>query len=268
MAKSMRNEPEEEQSEGAPEWLVTYSDLVTLVLTFFVLLFSMATIDKQKFMDVAKSLRSSFNYISGGDTFDTNSGKDMIAILEHNNGYLKEPEEGNTTEGEEVKSKAAVVDDVKKELEKTIKEENMSENVKLLETDDKVILRIDSIILFDSGYADIKKDGLNALGKIGGMLKKLSNHIIVEGHTDNVPINNSRFPSNWELSAKRSINVVQFLMKQSGITSEQITSMASGEYKPILPNDTEANRAKNRRIDIVIVKEKDETIGSLEQQKD
>jgi chemotaxis protein MotB len=113
MAKSMRNGPEEEQSEGAG-WLVTYSDLVTLLLTFFVLLFSMATIDKQKFMEVAKSFRTTFNYMSGGDTFDTNNGKDMIAILEHNNGYLKEPEEGNTTEGEKVKSNAAVVDDVRK----------------------------------------------------------------------------------------------------------------------------------------------------------
>lgn len=264
MAKSRRNGFEEEQSEGAAEWLVTYSDLVTLLLTFFVLLFSMATIDKQKFMEVAKSLRSSFNYMSGGDTFDTNSGKDMIAILEHNNGYIKEPDEGNTTEGEKEVDNKAIMDDVKKELEKTIKEENLSDNVKLIETDDKVILRIDSVILFDSGYADIKKEGLDALGKIGGMLKKLSNHIIVEGHTDNVPIHNSRFPSNWELSAKRSINVVQFLTKQSGIPTIQITSMASGEYKPILPNDTEANRAKNRRIDIVIVKEVDEKIASQE----
>ncbi|KNY26142.1 flagellar motor protein MotB [Pseudobacteroides cellulosolvens] len=273
MAKSNLNEPEEEQSEGAPEWMVTYSDLVTLLLTFFILLFSMATLDKQKFMEVAKSLRSSFTHTSNGEMFDTNKGKDMIAILESNNGYAKESKEGDSTEGEKEKSESATKDakkelekskitmeDVKKELEITIKEEKISDNVKLLETQDKVILRIDSVILFDSGFADIKKSGLSVLGKIGQMLKKLDNDIIVEGHTDSIPIHNSQYPSNWELSAKRSINVVLFLAKQSGLPSQQLTSTASGEFKPILPNNSEANRAKNRRIDIVIIKDKIEQL--------
>lgn len=255
MAKSKRNEPEEEQSEGAPEWMVTYSDLVTLLLTFFILLFSMATLDKQKFMEVAKSLRSSFSHTSNGEMFDVNKGKDLIAIMENNNGYEKEPKEGDSTEGEMEKSKSTM-EDVKKELEKTIKEEKISDNVKLLETVDRVILRIDSIILFDSGHADIKKSGLGVLGKIGQMLKKLDNDIIVEGHTDNIPIHNSQYPSNWELSAKRSINVVLFLTKHSEIPSQQLTSNANGEFKPILPNNSEINRAKNRRIDIVIIKNK------------
>lgn len=253
MSKSKRNEPEEEQDEGTPAWMVTYSDLVTLLLTFFILLFSMATLDKQKFIDVAESLRNSFMHTGGGEMFDTNKGKNMMAIMDNNNGFATQPKEGDSTDGDNGKRKATM-EDVVKELEKTIEEENIGNNVKLLETEDKVILRIDSVILFDSGEADIKKSGLSVLDKIGKMLRKLDNNIIVEGHTDNVPIHSLLYPSNWELSAKRSINVVLFLTGQSEIPSEQLTSAASGEFKPILPNDSEANRAKNRRIDIVLMK--------------
>ena len=257
----------EEASEGAPEWMLTYSDLVTLLLTFFILLFSMATIDKQKFEEIANSLRSTFMRNSNGEAFSFNKGKDVVSLVEENNSTDQEESERNNQpkdkqrdqqEQQETKAeqaqKAQKLKNVQEHLEEAIAKLNLQDYVSVIEEKYSLILRIDSVILFDLGSADIKASGREIMLKIGGMLKELDHEIMIQGHTDNLPIKTPLFPTNWELSTKRATNVVIYLVDKCGLPAEKLTATGNGEFRPIRPNDSEENRQKNRRIDIVIDK--------------
>lgn len=252
--------PEDEPQEGAPEWMTTYSDLVTLLLTFFVFLFSMANIDKQKFEAVAYSLRSTFMNLSNGELYQNNNGKDLISLNELT-GQPKDLEEkitnkdkydntGYAGEGHSLEK----MEDFKDEVEKLIAIMDLGEYIKIIETESEIILRINSVILFDLGKADIKSSGKESLKKLGELLKKLDSEAVVQGHTDNLPINTMLFPTNWELSTKRATNVVLFLVDECSLNPRKLTATGNGEFKPVAPNDSEENRQKNRRIDVVIQK--------------
>ena len=140
------------------------------------------------------------------------------------------------------------------EMEDLILDYDLGEYVTIIDEVNTITLRIESIVLFDSGSADIKPVGRDVLKRTGEMLKTLNRDIEVQGHTDSVPINSTLFPTNWELSTKRATNVVLFLVQNSGMDPKRLTATGNGEYRPIVPNDTEANRQKNRRIDVFIEK--------------
>ena len=251
MAREKRLKKQED--EEVASWLTTYSDLVTLLLTFFVMLFSMATLDAQKFEQIAYSLRSAFDFSAkGGDSFEYNSGADIIKIMDDNNPVDTSNLNVNNKTGMETGEQK--LERVREELEKEIERLNLGNYVSIIEEKSILILRIDSIILFDSGKADIKESGRDALKKLGEMFRGLDNNITVQGHADDRPINTLLFPTNWELSTKRATNVVRFLIDECGIPPEKLTATGNAEFKPIRPNDTEENRQKNRRIDIVIAK--------------
>lgn len=251
MPRKNRNS-QEPTSEGAPEWMTTYSDLVTLLLCFFVLLFSMAVIDKQKFVEVANSFKSSFqNTQSGGNMFYTDKGNSLISILDQsnwNNNVVGQVD----TELQENEDKK--FNDISEKLQDSINNQNLKNHLSVIEENEKIIIRFDSTILFDSGKADLKETGKDILLKIGNILAELNNEIIVLGHTDNRPISTALFPTNWELSTKRATNVVLFLIENAAINPKLLTASGNGEYKPLAPNDTEVNRQKNRRVDFEIYK--------------
>ncbi|HHV98214.1 MAG TPA: OmpA family protein [Clostridiaceae bacterium] len=243
-----------EESGGAAEWLLTYSDLVTLLLTFFVMLFSMASIDQHKFKEVAYSMRSSFLNISGGDKLLANPGEAVLPIpygtdfIDTSGNEISSGDE-DSSQLEDVK-----LQNVKAQVEKAIEKHNLKEYVNIIEEEQSLILRLDSVILFDLGKADIKASGKEILKELGGMFKELDNEITIEGHTDDLPINTMLFPSNWELSTKRATNVVVFLIENCGLDPKKLTASGRGEFKPIMPNDSPENRQKNRRIDIIVNK--------------
>jgi len=261
MSKTNRKSlPEDEPQEGAPEWMTTYSDLVTLLLTFFILLFSMASVDSKKFEEVAKSLRSAFMDTSNGEMYDYNNGKDVVSLLEDNMPTDTEDEEVNNNDKEgnpsdsEAQKKEEAIAEFKEKVEQLILGLDINEYVHVIDTKTSVILRIDSVILFDIGKADIKGSGKETIQKIGELMNKLDTKVAVQGHTDNIPINTRLFPTNWELSTKRATNVVLYLVNECGLEPTELTATGNGEFRPIAPNDTEENRQKNRRIDIVIDK--------------
>lgn len=240
-----------EESEGTADWMLTYSDLVTLLLTFFIMLFSMATVDKQKFEDVAKSLRSSFLHMSNGEMLNTNQGKDITSVTGNDRAAVMDAVEINREQGGEKEHR---LDDIKEQVQKAIIDMKLEGLVKVVDQKDEIILRFNSILLFDLGSAEIKPSGKDALGKIGTLLKQVNNDIMVQGHTDDLPIETVLYPTNWELSTKRATNVVLFLINDVKMSPEKLTATGNGEFKPVAPNDSETNRQKNRRIDIVIVK--------------
>lgn len=262
MSKANRKSlPEDDPPEGAPEWMTTYSDLVTLLLTFFILLFSMASVDSKKFEQVAQSLRSAFMNVSNGEIHNNNNGKDVISILDDNMPTDAESEEisNNKSKGGDIsdsdsKKKEETIAEFKEEVKALIMGLEIGEYVHIVDEKTAIILRIDSVILFDVGKADIKESGKETIKKVGELMRQLDTYIAIQGHTDNVPIRTSIFPTNWELSTKRATNVVIFLVNECALDPTKLTATGNGEFRPIASNDTEVNRQKNRRIDIVIDK--------------
>lgn len=253
-----RKLPEDEIEAGS--WLTTYSDLVTLLLTFFVLLFSMASIDNKRFEEVAQSLRSAFMSISNGEIFYNNDGKDLVSIFDENmpedllEDNITNNNKGDLGDADEMKKDA--VSEFREQVEQLISEMELDEYVQIIDEKTSLTLRIDSVILFDLGKADIKESGKETIRKVAKLMKEINTEITVQGHTDNLPIHTSLFPTNWELSTKRATNVVLFLVNECSLDPRKLTATGNGEFRPIAPNDTEENRQKNRRIDIVIDKSK------------
>lgn len=256
-----------EETEGIAEWMLTYSDLVTLLLTFFIMLFAMSTVDKQKYIQVANSLRSTLLHW-GNDQFYDNSGQEIFSITTDDNSIDKsDVNKENDPAGktaEEINAEIEAyfmeaarerkLENVKQKLEAAIDRQNLNDYISLVEEKHLLILRFDSVLLFDTGSAEIKASARDILEKLGTVLEELDQDIIVQGHADDRPISTRLFPTNWELSTKRATNVVLFLVDSCGIEPEKLTAQGNGEFRPIMPNDSEENRAKNRRIDLVIDK--------------
>lgn len=257
----MRTNRKNRSEEDMPnEWIVTYSDLVTLLLTFFVLLFSMSQLDKQKFDEVAASLRARFSYIQQGGAYKFHLGDSVIDLNKGVDVYV--PSSGQ--QGEDVINadgaqgegvvQAPTVEEVTQKIRKSITDLGLSEHVTVVDEKTYVTIRFDSVVLFESGKADILESGKSVLQKMGSVLQGLDHPMNVTGHTDDVPIDTYLFPTNWELSTKRATNVVMFLIQSSGLEPQMLTAAGNGEFRPIVPNDTPQNREKNRRIDITIEK--------------
>lgn len=243
------NEPNEEQEEGAPAWMTTYSDLVTLLLTFFILLFSMASIDAEKFKAVSQSLQSTFLNVDPG-------GRNIIE-QPPGDGHIEILNPGNISEGGSSDDDIEIDDrfeDLKEFFESSLEELELTEFVSVHDQEEFITLRLSSIVLFDLGSANLKDSGKHVLATLGTLLEELDNEIIIQGHTDDLPIDTLLFPSNWELSTRRATNTVVFILENSQIPPQNLTAAGNGEFRPVAPNDTPENRQKNRRIDIVVRK--------------
>lgn len=221
------------------EWLQTYADTVTLLLTFFVLLYSFSSVDAQKFKQIATAFQSVLSGQSGETVFDFNMKNGDIPLVGET------VEMGTATGGKENELYDKVRDAVQKN--------NLQESVKIKSDARGVLLELNDSILFETAQADIKQDSLPILEKINKIISTLPNNVMVEGHTDNVPIKNYKYPSNWELSTQRAVNVLKYFVETKKQNPQRFTAAGYGEFKPIYPNDTLENKAKNRRVTIVIV---------------
>ena len=258
MAKRKAEEP----PKGAPAWQSTFADLMTLLLCFFVMLFAMSDVDKQKFELIAASFTQSFSVFSGG----AQAVGDGI-LISNGVSQLNELDEYMTTMGraaEETTQEKDKWDEIEEEqlkeseslselIEEALQEQNLEGMVDVDFTSQYVSLTLNGALLFDSGSAQIKTDSLPILDKIGVILRKYGKSIIeIEGHTDNVPIHTSKFADNNELSSARALSVFNYLVENSGLDPAIVKHTGRGEYVPIADNSTETGRAKNRRVEIKI----------------
>ncbi len=234
---------------GAPEWMTTYGDMVTLLMAFFVMLFAFSNIDAQKFEQVMQSFQGSAGILSGGVTVNQN---DMI---------FEALPESSSTSVQQVQDNLEIL---KETIEDYIELKELEAEISVEFDTRGLIIRFKDNALFDSGSANLKDSSVEILSFIGELLKNeefKDRSIRVEGHTDNIPISTSRFPSNWELSTTRSTNVIKFFINQAEIAPKRLSASGYGEYYPIADNATPEGRAKNRRVDIVILSRFFETIG-------
>ena len=258
MAKRKAEEP----PKGAPALQSTFADLMNLLLCFFVMLFAMSDIDKQKFELIAASFTQSFSVFSGGaqaigDGLLISNGVSQLNELDEYMTTMGKSADQTTEEKdkiEEVKEEQLKESENLSELiEEALKEQNMEGMVDVDFTSQYVSLTLNGALLFDSGSADIKTDSLPILDKIGVILKKYGKSIIeIEGHTDNVPIHTSRFADNNELSSARALSVFKYLIETADLDPAMVKHSGRGEYVPIADNSTEVGRAKNRRVEIKI----------------
>lgn len=227
------------------EWMNTYADTVTLLLTFFILLYSFSSVDAQKFQQVASAFQSVLSGNSGETIFDFNMKNGDVPLVGETTKM------GSATGGRENELYDKVRDYVQKN--------KLQDSVKIKNDSKGVILELNNSILFETGQAEIKSNSIPILDKLNSLIASFPNNVIVEGHTDNIPIKNYKYDSNWELSTARAVNVLRYFVEVKNENPARFTAAGYGEFKPIYPNDTEEHRAKNRRVNIVIVSIERET---------
>lgn len=208
--------------------MTTYADLVTNLMALFVLLYAFSEIDVQRFQSIISSFRAHVGVMDGS----------QLAGDLHTQTPLPKPSER---------------EELIRLLEEFIQREGLVGSVQIEITAEGVVLSFKDRVLFDSGRAELRDDSRRILHKLGELLAKRTNHLRVEGHTDNVPISNAQFPSNWELSVYRASTVIRFLEDSPGISSRRLSAVGYGEYRPVVPNTTPANLARNRRVDIIVL---------------
>lgn len=237
----MKRKKPGKRSDGL-RWMLTYSDLITLLMIFFIVMYSMSQVDQNKYKQVSQSLSIA---MGGGKSI---IGSDNTSNIKDN---VKEINTMNETQDEQKK-----LQQLKKQVDAYLKQNGLSSSVSTQIDERGLVVSINDTLFFDTGKAELKPEIQTKLIGIGKIVNQLGNSIRVEGHTDNVPISNSQYSSNWQLSCIRAANVTQFLQSKVGIKPEKLSAVGYGEYKPVINNSTEVGRAKNRRVDIIIVNSK------------
>lgn len=252
MARKDKRKKKSQEDSGGASWVTTFSDLMSLLLTFFILLFSMSTVSEEKFSEASRSIQNAFvGEGSGAGVLDGG----MIDEKDQADDGFDDSNDGEDDLDEEFISNTIpqAIIQLEKEARALIKKEGIEDKVSVSSDQEGIYLDIQESILFESGEAEITNNGKETLDSLVSVIALSNNEVVVEGFTDDVPIRSTRFPSNWELSTGRALSVVHHLEENEGIRPERLSAKGYGEYSPIVPNDNAKNRAKNRRVNIVLV---------------
>lgn len=216
---------------GAPLWVVTFGDLMSLLLTFFVLILSFSSVQDVEFQKALGSL------------------KGALSVLPKNGSVVAQvrPYYPHLSPIQQTKYKRMA-----KELKDLANKIGYEKSIQMEVLKDGLIIRIDSPVLFDLGEATLKSQSFVILDKVIEMTAPWLNNIRVEGHTDDLPISTARFPSNWELSTERALSVLRYFLHSGQVEPSRLAAVGYGQYHPLVPNNNDENRARNRRVEIYI----------------
>lgn len=276
MAKRRQDDP----PAGSPAWMATFSDLMNLLLCFFVLLFSMSTVQEEKWDQLVASMSSAFSIFDGGSTaigegiLISNGVSQLNELDKYINSTGNTAEDvqdsdefndfdpsGEVSEEERFEQMIEAIEEqnlhVNEELaeliEEAVAESGMTQQIEVDFTNQYVLLSLKGALLFDSGKADLTDAALPVLDRVGTILEKYAGGTIeIEGHTDSVPINSAKFANNNELSSARALSVFDYLIENTSLDPADVKHSGRGEYVPIADNSTPEGRAKNRRVEIRI----------------
>lgn len=216
-------------SDQTGNWEVTYSSFAILLLAFFIMLSSFATVEEAKVSQFVRSFNTAMSILSGGVKFD---------------------------KGEEIlRASPDIVEksDILPRLHDIVRQLDLDDAVSVSISPRGLVMRMSERLLFNCGVASISLDALPLLTQIGDVVMKTDMPIRIEGHTDNVPITTAQFPSNWELSTARAVNVLRYFIEHMDIPADRLSAVGHSEFQPLAPNDTAKHRAMNRRVEIVFV---------------
>jgi chemotaxis protein MotB len=223
----MRKRRRREEHDSADRWVVSYADFITLLFAFFTTMYAISHVDQGKLERFAGSMQTAFR-VTGVNTIGT-------VVIEG----IKPANYSDIT----------LESDIRTEFKKF----DIIEGIGVLRDSRGVVVSLGDTLLFESGSADMKREALPLLTTVGALIKKSQRPVLVEGHTDNIPLRSPRYSSNLELSAARAANVFGVLLEEGSIAPDRATVSGYGQYRPIASNATPEERARNRRVDIVFV---------------
>ncbi|MFM9281976.1 flagellar motor protein MotB [Paenibacillus jiagnxiensis] len=257
MSKKGRHEPHEEHADES--WLLPYSDLMTLLLALFIVLFGMSSLDAKKFEEMAKSMSSAFSGGSGVlDNTSANPVENPSVDMGKNRETVQDPVKSKSSselQKELARREQEDLEKLKRRIDKYIKENGLTEQLSTKLNQSQLMITISDNALFASGQAVVKPEARKLATAIAALLDEFPDYdVIVSGHTDNVPISNSKYPSNWELSADRALNFMRILLLDKKLNPQKFSAIGYGEYRPSTTNSTNVGRAKNRRVEISIIR--------------
>ncbi|TDO94468.1 chemotaxis protein MotB [Halanaerobium saccharolyticum] len=233
--KNRNNNSGGDDGGGSPAWMTTFGDMMTLLLVFFVLLYSFSSMDVEKFQGFISALQSQLGILDSGKTITENPNIDAGTLGQD---YAQAPQN---------------IQQIMRELNNYIQRNNLSDRVNVENKRKGLVISLTGEILYQQGRAEIREQGREVLAMISDILKDIPNDIMIEGHTDNVPIRTNEFPSNWELSTARAVNVIKFLIEERNFDPARLSAAGYSEYRPVADNSTAAGRAENRRVEVVVL---------------
>lgn len=248
----------EEGHENSERWLLTYSDLITLLMIFFIVMYAMSKVDEVKYNQLAKGLNLA---LGGGSTLIGSDSKMSVKqqfTLEQQDVPSNKYQVNVGTDSGNAQQKAMQA--TQQQINKYLKANGLSKSVKTVIDERGLVVSLMDTLLFDSGKADVRPEASKQLVIIGRILGRLDSYARVEGHTDNVPISTSSYKDNWQLSTARATNVVEMLINNAGFDPRKICAVGYGEYRPVASNSTDLGKQKNRRVDIIVLNSKFDTL--------
>ncbi len=261
----MAKKKQEEAPKGSPAWMATFSDLMNLLLCFFVLLFSMSSIDAQKYEQVVASFNQTFSVLNGGATAigDGILISNGVSQLNELDDYINST--GKMDEGQIVDEDLANVQEKMEEakmeeseqmaekIQEAVDEKNLGSEIDIDFTSQYVQLTLKGALLFDSGSTLLKEEAKPVLDQVGTVLERYASGTIeIEGHTDNVPMSGAKYSNNDELSSGRALSVFDYLLSVTNLDPARVKHAGRGEYVPVADNATPEGRTRNRRVEIKI----------------
>jgi len=232
-----------EEESGADPFVVMMTALSMILLAFFIVMCSLAVVDSKRVKKALGSLMGTFGPLPGGTS--VGPGKNGPSGAPGGGGADAERSFG----GPDLRAaKASLL-----KMESLILEKGLGKKMEVSVTREGVKVAFTGDIFFRTGKATLEPGIYNVLNELGKVISDTKHPVRIEGHTDNIPIHTKRYPSNWDLSVARAVNVLRYLVKKGYVKPEMISAVGYGPYRPVVPNDTPENRARNRRIDVVFI---------------
>jgi chemotaxis protein MotB len=242
-------------------WLVSYADFVTLLFAFFVVLYASSQVDKRKVGHLALAIQVAFQQLGVFDTSNTKiplsdseavpfTQVQVVENAQRSGDFRKfvQPMKGIVSP-----LAGAPIKGVEENLSKALAPEIKKRVVSVTAVPEGIVVSLQEVGFYESGSSNIRASSQGAIDRLAAVLEPLGESLRVEGHTDNVPIHNSRFDSNWELSTARASDLIKLLILHYHFDAGRLSASGFAEYHPVAPNDTPENRARNRRVDIVVL---------------
>jgi chemotaxis protein MotB len=248
----MERKHKHEEHENDERWLITYADLITLLMVFFVVMWSISRADAAKFASVAQSLSVAFGTPKGSVIPMPATGTSRSSKQAPKEATKASDSRRGGSDGQKT-----ALQEVAKKIEDMIREKGLQDMISLDGSADgrKLTIRLRDSVLFDRGGAVLTTEAQDLIVRLGDVLKNIGMRVRVSGHTDDIPIRSGAYDSNWQLSTARSTAVIQHLIERVGFPPQLLSASGNAEYYPIVPNDSAENRAKNRRVEFEITDE-------------
>jgi len=232
----MPRKKKKEEHENHERWLVSYADFITLLFAFFTSMYAISSVNEGKFRVLSESLAVAFN-----------PSLHTSAKIEEGPLFVQQK---TTHFSDEF---GAVFGEKYKRTLQALKKLNERKLLTLIVDGDRLIIRISESMLFKPGSDELRGQGSEVIREVASTLRGLPNEIRIEGHTDDIPIRTPDFPSNWDLSSARALKILKYMIADHGFDPRKLSAVGYGEYRPITTNDTPGGRAKNRRVDILVM---------------